>query len=458
MLLAAPALAQTPQAADARTLALAAGWKASFLCSGTFVAGLSETIITETDLKGAYPELQAELARLPAKILRDKGVERVEVRFDEALPPRIARHTAGRGCVQLPVGATVGSMRLPPALDDRPNLKAADARPWPIGDARAEARLSGRARTAMQAATDKAFASDGYGAGLATSAVLVVHNGKIVAERYRPGFTRHTAQRSWSVAKSLTSALAGRTVQLGLVDVHRPATIGEWRADGDPRAGITLDQLLRMQSGLWTNGPGNRTDAVYFGGAALTETATVAPVEAAAGSRFRYSNTDSMLAAHAIVSMAGRGALDFPARELLWPLGMTRTTIETEWAGHFVLSSQVWMTARDMARLALLHLNDGMVGETRLLPEGWVAQATTASGPQPDAGRRRQMGYGRAIWLFGEGNGLPAGSYAFLGNRGQLAIIVPARNLVVVRRGFDPHGVAFDGPAFARDVIAALGE
>jgi len=388
---------------------------------------------------------------------------RVEVMFDPALPPRIARYTPGRGCTQLPVGARADAVRLPPALEGMPDLKAADARPWPLGDARADAKLAGPRRKALQAVVDKAFATDAYGAGTRTSALLIVLDGRIVAERYRPGFTRHTPQRTWSVAKSLTSALAGRAAMLGLVDVGRPATIGEWRADGDPRAAITLDQLLRMQSGLWTNGPGNRSDAVYFGGATVTETATAAPLEAAPASRFRYSNNDSMLAAHAISSMLGRAAPDFPARELLWPLGMTRTTAETDWKGNFILSSQVWMTARDMARLALLHLNDGMVGQTRLLPRGWVAAATSPVGPQPEPGtsgsaRPGRQGYGRAIWLLGNGDGLPPGSYAFLGNRGQIAIIVPARNLVVVRRGFDLHGVAFDGPALAKDVLAAIGE
>jgi CubicO group peptidase (beta-lactamase class C family) len=133
---------------------------------------------------------------------------------------------------------------------------------------------------------------------------------------------------------------------------------------------------------------------------------------------------------------------------------MTRTTIEGDWLGSPILSSQVWMTARDLARLALLHLNDGKVGGTRLLPEGWVQAATTPVGPQPpEAGRQ---GYGRAIWLLGPSLGLPAGSYAFYGNRGQAAIIVPSENLVVVRRGVDPAGAGYDAAQLTKDVLAAL--
>ncbi len=114
----------------------------------------------------------------------------------------------------------------------------------------------------------------------------------------------------------------------------------------------------------------------------------------------------------------------------------------------------MWITARDLARLALLHLNDGVWNAMRLLPEGWVRAATTPLGPQPQPPAKR--GYGRAIWLLGAPAGLPQGSYAFNGNCGQYAVVVPAAKLVVVRRGFDPVGGGFDAPAFARDIVAAL--
>lgn len=209
-----------------------------------------------------------------------------------------------------------------------------------------------------------------------------------------------------------------------------------------------------MQSGLFTNGPGNRTDALYFGGSTVAETAAVAPLEAAPGTRYRYANNDTLLAARALMADLGAAAPSFAYTHLLWPLGMTRTTIEADWTGNPILSSQVWMTARDLARLGLLHLNDGVWNGERLLPEGWVRDATTVVGPQPPAARGE--GYGRSIWLLGAQKGLPEGSYAFLGNRGQVAVMVPSRRLVVVRRGFDPAGAGFDHAALARDLLTAL--
>ena len=405
--------------------------------------------IEATDLQGGYPELQPHLAGLDATV--SEPMRQVSVAFDPALPPRVARFTPGQGCALLPVGADAGKVMPPPELIGGPDRARTDARPWPQGDMAATATLPAARRAVLNALVAEALTGGRYGKDARTSAVLVVLDGRIVAERYARGVGMHTPQRTWSVAKSLTSALIGRAAALNVIDPMAPAHVPEWSEAGDPRAAITVDQLLRMQSGLFTNGPGNRTDALYFGGSTVAETAAVAPLEAAPGTRFNYANNDTLLAARALMTDLGEAAPSFPYTHLLWPLGMTRTTIEGDWQGNPILSSQVWMTARDLARLALLHLNDGRWNGEQLLPEGWVREATTPLGPQPPAARGE--GYGRAIWLPAK---LPQGSYAFYGNRGQYAVIVPAHRLVVVRRGFDPAGGGFDITAFAGDVAAAL--
>jgi CubicO group peptidase (beta-lactamase class C family) len=412
---------------------------------------MSQADIEANDLQGGYPELQPHLAGLATRI--DRPARLVEVAFDPALPPRIARFARGRGCALLPVGAVADQVMKPPELIGGPVLKTVDAKPWPLGDTGATASLSAGRRKAVDALVTEALAGGRFGNGARTSAVLVIKDGKIVAERYARGITVHTPQRTWSVAKSLTSALIGRAAMLGVLDPARPAHVPEWDNPGDPRSVLTVDQLLRMQSGLLAGEAGNRTDAVYFGGSTVAETAAVTPLEVAAGSRFRYANNDTLLAARALMTDLGEAAPGFATTQFLWPAGMTRTTVEGDWQGNPILSSQVWMTARDMARLALLHLNDGVLNGRRLLPEGWVREATTAVGPQPPAARG---GYGRAIWLAGPSDGLPAGSYAFHGNRGQHAVIVPSAGLVVVRRGFDPAGSGFDSAAFAADLLKAL--
>ena len=209
-----------------------------------------------------------------------------------------------------------------------------------------------------------------------------------------------------------------------------------------------------MASGLHSDTAGNRTDALYMGATTVTQEVTHWPLEAAPGTRFRYANNDILLAIRSL-----RAALNnddryhaFPRTELFDKIGMTHTVAETDWAGNFILSSQVWSTARDLARLGLLWLNDGVWQGERILPEGWVKSMTTPSGPQPEDG----PGYGATMWLFGPDQGLPAGSYAAQGNRGQYIMVIPSERLVIVRRGEDPVGARFDIAKFSADVAAAL--
>ena len=143
---------------------------------------------------------------------------------------------------------------------------------------------------------------------------------------------------------------------------------------------------------------------------------------------------------------------EHPPAELFRRLGMHDTWAERDWRGNYVLSSQVWSTARDLARFGRLYLNDGVVDGERLLPEGWRDSVSRPSGPQP----RGEQGYGATFWLFNKSEGIPADTISANGNRGQYVIIAPSRNVVIVRRGEDPAGARFDHIAFTRDVLAAL--
>jgi CubicO group peptidase (beta-lactamase class C family) len=128
--------------------------------------------------------------------------------------------------------------------------------------------------------------------------------------------------------------------------------------------------------------------------------------------------------------------------------------METDHLGNFIGSSQVYTTARDLGRLGQLYLDDGVWEGERILPEGWatlVAQPAPAFVRQPG-----QRGYGAQFWLFDGVAGLPDGTYTTAGNKGQLATIVPAHDLVVVRTGVDPLGVSWNQPEFVRHVIDAL--
>ncbi|KTT75059.1 serine hydrolase domain-containing protein, partial [Sphingomonas endophytica] len=305
-----------------------------------------------------------------------------------------------------------------------------------------------RPGAALTRVVERAF--DGaYGRGSETLGVVVVRDGRVIAERYANGFGPFVANRTWSVAKSITGTLVG----MSGVDVHRPVDIPEWRSrfGPDPRARITIDQLLRMSSGLHSDTAGNRTDAIYFGGTTVTEQATSWPLSSRPGERFRYANNDILLAARSLRATLGDARYRALPQRLFTTLGMRHTVAQSDWQDNFILSSDVWTTARDLARLGQFWLQDGVWQGRRVLPAGWMRYMTTPAGPQPE----RSEGYGASIWLFGPAEGLPAGSYSAQGNRGQYVMVVPAHRLVVVRRGEDPTGARFDVARFTAELIAA---
>jgi CubicO group peptidase (beta-lactamase class C family) len=428
-------LAQAAAPPSASVRAMAAGYKALTVCSAlknAEAAGATRTLesIEAHELTGVYPELDPLVREMPVEI----GDRAVSVAWDEAMPPRTAVYSPGRGCAIQPVGWTGRSPEM-----FRPGLRINEA--FETAEPRGNAAL-------LNEAVEQAF-EGGFGAGSNTTAVLVLQDDRVVAEEYAEGFGPDTPQRTWSVAKSLAGTVIGAAVQRGEADVNAPAAIADWGREGDPRAAITLDQLMRMASGLTSDTAGNRTDALYFGGVGVDEQATAWPLIAPPGTRFRYANNDILLAILAIAPTFEA----HPPAELFRRLGMYDTFAETDWRGNYMLSSQVWSTARDLARFGRLYLNDGMADGQRILPEGWRDYVSRPSGPQPPTG---EQGYGATFWLFNRSEGIPADAISANGNRGQYVIIVPSRNVVIVRRGEDPAGKPFEFIRFTRDVLAAL--
>ena len=431
------ALAQTPVAPAApgpAVRAMAAGYKALTVCSAlktAEAAGGTRTLasVEANELVGIYPELDGLVREMAVEIDRN----RVSEAWDEAMPPRVAQFN-GNGCVIMPVGwgsPTIG-VRVGAPLPEMDDLPAGE----PYGNV-----------ALLNEAVEQAF-EGGYGEGANSTAILVLQADRVVAEEYAPGFDRDTPQRTWSVAKSLAGTVIGAAVQRGEADVEAEAAIADWRSPGDPRRRITLDQLMRMASGLTSDTAGNRTDALYFGGVGVDEQVTTWPLIGQPGSRFRYANNDILLAVLSIAPTLG----EHPPADLFRRLGMNDTWAETDWRGNYILSSQVWSTARDLARFGQLYLHDGIVDGERVLPEGWRDYVSRPSGPQP-AG---DQGYGATFWLMNRSDGIPADTISANGNRGQYVIIVPSRNIVIVRRGEDPTGKRFDVIGFTRDVLAAL--
>lgn len=432
--------ADDPQAAINR--AWAAGYRAGFTCSALWNgAGKPLAAIERDELTHIYPEIEADVRTLKADV--DPAAKRVSVTYRDDMPPRVAQWTARSGCVTLPIGAEVPADAAAPA-PGRPNR---DMEVWPLGDARARAPVP-RGYTAYERAV---LNPEKFGGR--TSSLLIVKDGMIQVERYYGGHDKHTAQRTFSVAKSMAATLIGHAVQRGLIDVRAPATIAEWQTPGDPRAAITTEQLLRMASGLGSDTAGNRTDAIYMGGGSVRQWTVQWPLLNPPGSHFRYANNDTLLAALSLKAATEKAGQTLDPAAFFDRLGMTRTFVEHDKDGNFILSSQVWTTARDLARLGLLYQADGVWQGERLLPADWRRFVTTASGPQPET----PFGYGAGFWLFDKSDGIPADAFGAFGNRGQYLVVIPSRQLVIVRQGYDDAAVRLDIAALVRAIVAADG-
>ena len=328
-----------------------------------------------------------------------------------------------------------------------------------------------------------------------TRAIVVIHKGKLVAEAYKDDFREDTKQVSWSMAKSITQALVGRAVHLGLlddIDTPMPTPFPE----GDPRNAITWRQWLTMTDGLdykeinatsladndvvnmmygrgkydvlayakdelpLLHAPGEvwnySTAAYHLVSWALQDAHTKArnnqdirvmvrlnddePNGALLGSDLQLECLRSVTKSnHAIASSkmelcSTAGVLQ---NDLFRPIGMNAQP-EFDASGTFLGGSLIWASARDFAKFGYLYLRDGTWEGERLLPEGWVDFAR-AKTPAENANI-----YGAGWWITAYGETRthaqnaktpPWDAFHAGGHEGQTIWVVPSRDLVIVRLG-----------------------
>jgi len=437
-------------ATDRHRAAQTAGYRALHYCSGIFSANLPENLLEES--------MSARATR-DARTVVDREKKIVSVYYASDMEPRIAAWRPGLGCTQLPIGATVDLVARLPRMPDSVSVPNLDAQKWPMGDVGATASLPKAKAAAVAALFDVAFKNEAGAYGGHTWGIVVVRDGKIVAERYEPGWGMHTAARTNSMCKSVGVSVVGVGVRARLLDLDRKAPLKAWQTPGDPRGNITLNHLLHMASGLYTEAAGDPLLSTYDAGAPPSEISMLNMLDSRPGARFVYAGSDTILATRALRETLNDDErwLSFPYRELLWKVGMTRTVVETDWRGDFLISGQCWSTARDFGRFGMLYLADGVWNGERLLPEGWSKYVSTLAPAQPASYFKGGPGYGAQFWVHNRREGLPDVAYAANGAGGQYAMIVPSANLVVVRRGFDTSS-NFNIAKFSADVLHALSD
>ncbi|MEW9573234.1 serine hydrolase domain-containing protein [Rhodanobacter sp. Si-c] len=314
---------------------------------------------------------------------------------------------------------------------------------------------------AIRQALDRAFAEPDPAHPRNTKAIVVLHDGRLIAERYAPGYGPDTPIWAHSLTKSLTSALIGILVREGRLRLEQPAPVAGWRSPGNPHHAITIDQLLRMDSGL----PFDETDDALnpFARMAFLERdmagyAAQMPPAHAPGTVWGYSNLGYVLLGRMVTDATGGNAVNaerFARRELFAPLGMAHTVMQADADGTLIGSSGSYGTARDFARFGQLYLDDGMVDGKRILPEGWVAYSHSQT---------LDTGYGAGFWLNVKNDTrvpvwdapwgmpqLPKDMYYARGAFGQYVVIVPSERLVVVRMG-----ISLDYGDDTGDLVAAV--
>jgi len=436
---------------------------------GRIAAGYAATI-TALQVFGSGDTLEtvrAERLALPFGLGPALSVS-VDPRSHEArasflgLIERRARWRPGLGATRVPESGSLAPEALPDLL---PPLS--DLEPWPRGESPELAPLPPEIRSALEAVIERAFVEPTSGLALGTHAVVVVHDGRLVAERYRPGYDRRTPLLGWSLTKSVMATLFARLVLSGRVaGVEERAAVPEWSVTGDPRGAIRYDQLLRMTSGLSFHADytSPRCDSLrmLFASSDAAAFAAAKELAHAPGEVWSYSDGTSNVLARCVRSLCAESVEEqrlFPQRELFLPLSMSSAVISVDATGNWIGSSLMQASARDWARFGWLYAADGMFEGQRVLPAGWVDYVARATPQSP------QGCYGAHFWRYdGESgrhrSGAPfplnlAGLIYAAGHDGQYLWIDRARRIVLVRLGA-AGARPFDADAFASAAIAAL--
>ncbi len=450
-----PAAAQWPSD-DASPEELRLALNAKILCSGIWVQGRAPELHASADLRrfdhfGWGDDFAYEV---------DEDRRRVTLSAP-GVPTRVAQHNGDQGCAVLPRGAD--DVYFAPS-EVGAEWPLAEWRLWPEGERLPDEALPREVDGArLTAALDYAIANHEHGQN--TRAVVVVYGDRLIGERYAPGIARDMPHLSWSQGKSITAALIGVLVEQGALELDQPAPVSEWQ--GDDRARITIADLLHMSSGLDFDNRGlgaegsysveNHHFRIYFDGIDVFEHAVRFPLAVEPNSRWRYLNSDPLTLGRIVrqtVEARGEDYHAFPWTALFDRIGIKNAVLETDAWGNFILTGYDYMSARDWARFGMLHLREGVWNGERILPEGWADFVST---PAPADGSR---GYGGLFWLNAGGryDRIPRDAYWAAGFMGQTTMIIPSRNVVIVRLGPSPGGFDPYLNKVVGDVLDALAE
>ncbi len=449
---------------DNRTM-IRNGVQAVLMCNGLFTGNRSlEQVFAQELAYLTSPRFEGAVGTVDGgEYLIDRDKKAVAIGGPTSGTTIRAAFRDGIGCVVMAPDQTFDDIDSLPSLDlPYPAMDPATT-PWPNGDLVEKKMLPGNIDAdALQAASDWAFNHETPGHD--TLSLIVVYKGDIIHERYADGVNMKTRTRTWSTAKSIAGTLIGMLVDQGRLDLDAPLGF-EWEPSvenpqNDPRNAITLRNVLNMSSGLY---PVDSSGMEYATGSGLAYWAGASSIHGMRnrglirepGTYWDYENYDTLLAVYAMKKALGSDKVyqEFPRRALLDKIGMRNTLISADRFHNFILSSQVYTNARDLARFGLLYQQNGTWDGERLISEDWIEFVRT---PAP-ATRDRGNFYGGQWWLVPDDRtDIPKSAYSTAGNRGQYVIVVPTHDLVIVRRGLDYGKQGFNRWDLTREVLKAI--
>lgn len=436
------------------------GVQAILMCNGLFTSNRSLDLVYEQ-----------ELAYLKQPVGTPKGGDyqidwdrkSVAIGVPGGVPVMRAVFREGLGCMILAPDQTfediedLPELKTPPLKGDPANI------PWPDGDMLEIQSLPEEINIkALKETSNWAF--DRESPEQVTLSLLVVYKGEIIHERYAPGVDVTTRTRTWSTAKSIAVTLMGILADQGKLELDKPLGL-EWlpkerSPESDPRSEITLRHVLNMSSGLYT--VDNRrmeyvtgSGLAYWAGASSVKGALNRGLIRKPGTLWDYENYDTILGVLAMKNALGdpQTYMEFPRKALLDKIGMRNTLLSADRFGDFILSSQVYTNARDLARFGLLYLQHGQWNGEQIISKGWIEFVRT---PAPATAERGNF-YGGQWWLVPDDRtDVPKDAYSTAGNRGQYVIVVPSHDLVIVRRGLDYGRQGFNRWDLTREVLKAF--
>ena len=288
-----------------------------------------------------------------------------------------------------------------------------------------------------------------------TRTVLISYKNELLAERYNQGFTEETPILGWSMTKSILATLYGILEYQDELDVNDYRPFAEEEGVKNLKSSITLNHLLRMQSGLaWDEDYASISDVnkMLFMESDMTQPQALKQMLAAPTEVWNYSSGTTNLLSGILRNQFDtyQAYLDYPYSALIDKIGMHSMLLETDMSGNYVFSSYGWATTRDWAKFGILYLNKGNWNGEQLFNPSWTDYVS-----KPTANSDKV--YGAHFWLNAGGKypDVPKDMYSANGFQGQRIFIIPSKDLVVVRTGLANDG-DFDINTFLSEVCKAI--